>query len=464
MARKHLKSRKSKKSRTHKVRRHRGGGWGFTGSSSIPGTAGTVSNPMVYTGIGDCRAVKPGYDIPVSQYGASMKGLPGMSGGGCGMRSKRNRKSQKGGRYGFFPEGDPNPSGQAWWAGSYAPVQRIACEGTTQNPLNPTHTPSTAPAGAASPNYYMVKGQGVMSGGGQMAPATYGVGNVDSMYYYAPTAGYANTASTWKDSVGAPVQIQVPFAARSMNQACLTTGGHPPLTGALQKGGKRTRKHRGGGIFDNIKSTFSGIGQKMTNALTGKKANTLTPAVGSVYNNVNALGLSNNVAGAEANSNSNSNSNSNNSGNGTPIAPPPAAANKPADLVMGGGSEWNTLPNLKQKSGMKVRRGSLGDFSGEQLEAAKGVMARKYPHDIEAYGGPMSVPEGFDLVKDPSDNNREKLRKSNGTFVTPSTWKKDGLTAKQAGFFGLVYKLNTAGGARKKKSKSRKGRKGSRKH
>jgi hypothetical protein len=251
MARKHSKS----KRRTHKGRRHRqrGGGWGFTGASSIPGTPGTVSNPQVFTGIGDCRAVKPGYDIPYSQYANSLKGLPGMSGG-----KRRTTRKQRGGRYGFYPEGDVNPSGQAWWAGSYAPIQRIACEGTSQNPLNPTHTGSSAPPGAADPNYYLKGGRrGKKSrktrkgrkqrGGAQLAPATYGVGNVDSMYYYAPTAGYANTASTWKDSVGAPVQIQVPFAAREMNQACLSTGGHPPLTGALQKGGKRrSRKQRGG--------------------------------------------------------------------------------------------------------------------------------------------------------------------------------------------------------------------------
>jgi len=247
--------------KSSKKRTQRGGGWGFTGASSIPGTPGTVSNPQVFTAIGDCRAVKPGYDIPTSQYGASMKGLPGMSGGrrrtkkGGKRRTMKRRQrggsvatpSQRGGRYGFFPEGDPNPSGQAWWAGSYAPVQRIACEGTSPNPLNPTHTGSSAPPGAASPNYWM-------KGGAQMAPATYGVGNVDSMYYYGPTAGYANTASTWKDSVGAPVQIQVPFAARSMNQACLTTGGPPPLTGALQKGG---------GILNNITAKAKNLGKTL---------------------------------------------------------------------------------------------------------------------------------------------------------------------------------------------------------
>jgi hypothetical protein len=247
------------KKRTHKGRRHRGGGWGFTGPQSIPGTPGTVSNPQVFSGIGDCRAVKPGYDIPYSQYGASFKGLPGMSGGKRrksrkGSKGKKTRK-QRGGRYGFFPEsiGTVTPNGAAWWAGTYPPIQRIACEGSTPNPLNPgPHTPSTQPTPVASSRIPMPQ-----TGGAQLAPATYGVGNVDSMYYYAPTAGYANTASTWKDSVGAPVQIQVPFAARAMNQACLTTGGHPPLTGALQKGGKRTRKLRGGNLLNTARSFFS---------------------------------------------------------------------------------------------------------------------------------------------------------------------------------------------------------------
>lgn len=262
------------KKRTHK--KHRGGGWGFTGPQSIPGTPGTVNNAQVFTGIGDCRAVKPGYDIPYSQYTASFKGLPGMSGGKNTRKGRKNTRKQRGGRYGFYPEGDVNPSGQAWWAGSYAPVQRIACEGTTHNPLNPTHTGSSAPPGAASPNYYMTPGKGLMSGGAQLAPATYGVGDVDSMYYYAPTAGYANTASTWKDSVGAPVQIQVPFAARSMNQACLTTGGHPPLTGALQKGGKnkRTRNQRAGGVNNyvpNVTKALGGVTNNVTNALGGVK-------------------------------------------------------------------------------------------------------------------------------------------------------------------------------------------------
>jgi hypothetical protein len=110
-------------------------------------------------------------------------------------------------------------------------------------------------------------------GGGQLAPASVGVGDVDSMYYYAPTAGYANQASTWKDSVGAPVQIQVPFAARSMNQACLSTGGHPPLTGALQKGGKWTRKQRGG--LPSLTNIAQSLGLKGSFNTTSERAEEL---------------------------------------------------------------------------------------------------------------------------------------------------------------------------------------------
>ena len=207
-----------KRRNTRRNRKTSGGGFGFVGASSVPGQ---VNNPMVYSGIGDCRATQPSGYVTLS--GSS--GLPGMSGG---RRSRRNRK-QKGGRYGFNMNDMASvaPNGSAWWAGTYPPVQRLACEGSTPNQLNPgPHTPSTQPA---------------IQKGGSAQPSLGG----DNLAYYAPTAGYSNDASTWKDSVGAPVQVQTPFNARSMNPACLTTGAPPPLTGALvkQAGGKR-RKHR----------------------------------------------------------------------------------------------------------------------------------------------------------------------------------------------------------------------------
>ena len=214
---------------TRRNRKTSGGGWGFTGASSVPGQ---VNNPLVYSGIGDCRATQPSGYVTLGKA----VGLPGMSGGGAGVsacsrrnsrRNRRNRK-QNGGRYGFNMDDMASvvPNGSAWWAGTYPPVQRLACEGSTPNPMNPgPHTPSTQPP--------LQKG-GALSLGG------------DNLAYYAPTAGYSNDPSTWKDSVGAPVQIQTPFNARSMNPACLTTGTPPPLTGALvkQTGGNSRRNRR----------------------------------------------------------------------------------------------------------------------------------------------------------------------------------------------------------------------------
>ena len=206
----------SRKSNWKISRKTRGGGWGFTGAASIPGQ---VNNPLVYSGIGDCRATQPPSFISTSQYGR-YTGLPGMSGG--------RRRKQKGGRYGFnmTDMGSVAPNGSAWWAGTYPPVQRLACEGSTPSPLNPgPHTPSTQPA--------VQRGGGPLSLGG------------DNLAFYSPTAGYSQGVSTFKDSVGAPVQIQTPYDARSMNSACLTTGAPPALTGALQKGGRRSRTRRG---------------------------------------------------------------------------------------------------------------------------------------------------------------------------------------------------------------------------
>ena len=45
----------------------------------------------------------------------------------------------------------------------------------------------------------------------------------DNAAYYAPTAGYDNKPSSWLNSVGAPVQLQIPYEARSWNPACLKT-------------------------------------------------------------------------------------------------------------------------------------------------------------------------------------------------------------------------------------------------
>ena len=168
-----------------KHRKQNGGGWGFTGASSVPGQ---VNNPLVYSNTGDCRATQPSGFVTLGKT----SGLPGMSGGAVGVSgcSRRNRRSsrrnrrQKGGRYGFDLNnaGSVAPNGAAWWAATYPPVQRLACEGSTPNQLNPgPHTPTTQPA--------LQRGGAQLSLGG------------DNLAFYAPTAGYSNDPSTWNRSL-----------------------------------------------------------------------------------------------------------------------------------------------------------------------------------------------------------------------------------------------------------------------
>ncbi len=190
------KQRKSRKSGSRKYKKLRGGAYSFTGASiGAPGTISNYGQQWVTTGkplTPDCVAANKsdimGYSGP--------KGLPGLSGG--------RRRRQSGGRYSFDLSSQLAPATPA--LGGIPQVQRIACEGSTPNPLNPgPHTPSTQPP---------------VQGGGALG----GIGSAD-LAYYAPTAGYANTASSWVSSVGAPVQIQVPYEARAWNPACLKTGG-----------------------------------------------------------------------------------------------------------------------------------------------------------------------------------------------------------------------------------------------
>ena len=260
--------------------RKSGGGWAFTGQS-LPG----VSNyGQVNTPIGDCRAAQPsGY---ISSF--SPKGLPGLSGGsrksggafnndgteeinGTGNLATNNTlideelvANQSGGRY-SFDLAAPVPGAAAPWAGGIPPVQRIPCESasTTANSLNKhsgggfgfknftrrfkrnlkglkKFVPSLKNAkryslkglkglkkfpmkGLKGLKRYSLKGlKGLKKFVGRGGANNLGG---DNLAYYAPTAGYDNKPSTWLDSVGAPVQLQIPYEARSWNPACLKTGG-----------------------------------------------------------------------------------------------------------------------------------------------------------------------------------------------------------------------------------------------
>jgi hypothetical protein len=143
---------------------------------------------------------------------------------------KRNRKV--GGRYGFFPGMGPlNPvNGVGTTPG---PFGRIPCEIGTYNPLNPNpgdiQRLSTAPL---TPPFV----SGKLAGGGLPAGTSLAassanfpvvrVGAVDSMRYYAPTAGYRNDFMTFQAPSPVPgLTIQTPYDAKAFNQACIKTGG-----------------------------------------------------------------------------------------------------------------------------------------------------------------------------------------------------------------------------------------------
>lgn len=212
--------------RTRRNRKQRGAGWAFTGET----ITGVNNYGQVNTPIGDCRAATPpGYISP--PYVA--KGLPGLSGG------SRRKRSQRGGRY-TFDLANPVPGAAAPWAGGIPPVQRIACEGSTPNPLNQgPHTPSTAPPAPSGTDFFLKGGKRRRSwsrktrGGG-------GLGT-DNLAYYAPTAGYSNGPSRWVDSVGAPVLLQQPYEAKAWNPACVKTGGRRKSRRANRKGNRKSK-------------------------------------------------------------------------------------------------------------------------------------------------------------------------------------------------------------------------------
>ena len=203
--------------RKQRSTRKRGGGYAVNLSESV-----SVGNPAYqpYSGMGkDCsdassarpgyleggmsglrggsRRTRGGYRLEVAPFEDAPLPVPPMVGApGVPMHA------QKGGRYevnpGFLSENAMGASGPA-------PFGSIACERGAPNSMN-------------------------MRGG---AVPLMGVGQVDSMRYHAPTAGYGHSFETYPGTgaVGG-LMMNTPFEARSMNPACLTTGG------------MRTRKQR----------------------------------------------------------------------------------------------------------------------------------------------------------------------------------------------------------------------------
>jgi hypothetical protein len=196
-------ARRSRSSR--KTKRMRGGGLGSIYSFGAPIVPGLGNSAEVVPSSSCLAATRPGMvSTPTSGLG-----LPGLS-GGARRRRRGTRRLQRGGRYSFDLSA-PVAGGTPWGTG-IPPVMRIPCEAATPNPLN----------------------HAAMRGG-----AATGLGG-SSLAYVAPTAGYGNTPSGWVGSTGAPVMVQTPYEARSMNQACLKTGGGK----RKRRSSRRARTHK----------------------------------------------------------------------------------------------------------------------------------------------------------------------------------------------------------------------------
>ena len=167
-------------------KRRQSGGNSNTYSFGAAVAPGAPYASEVVQGSGCMAATRPGEIAGYSPSG--LGGLPGMAGGS----RRRRRYRHRGGRYSVAPA--PYPADSSTGPNVFTPVAKLGCA---------------------------FQGGGGGLGAGVAA-------------YSAPTAGYSNgILSGAVDSVGAPIQIQTPYDARTMNQACLKTGG-----------GKRRSKRR----------------------------------------------------------------------------------------------------------------------------------------------------------------------------------------------------------------------------
>jgi len=240
-----------------------GGSWGFGGASSPTAALGPIVNnaiPFDKLPNGAClEATRPGF---LANGYTGPKGLPGMSGGkrrssrkgGKGRKgrkntrkNRKNRKSRKsrknymqsGGRYGMGPY-DGTVQGPPWGA-AISPTMRVPCE-ASYTAVPPNGASDTLNRVGSSLWDGPTKPLGMMGGGNPAvanASMSQPVSNPNSEWYIVPTAGYSHLQSP-NDSIttaaGTLEMINIPENARTMNPACLHTGGR-------RRNGK-TRKNR----------------------------------------------------------------------------------------------------------------------------------------------------------------------------------------------------------------------------
>lgn len=202
---------------TRKRRQAGGGGNSYSFGAAVSSGAPYASE--VVGGSSCMAATRPGTIGGYSPPG--LGGLPGMAGG-----SRRRRRGTKRGTKRGAKRGSKRGSKRGTKRSAKRSAKRKYRGG--RYTIVPAAYPESSSTG---PNVYApVSKLGCNFQGG---------GGADTLAYSAPTAGYGPLASSWVGQTGAPVLLQAPYEARTMNQACLKTGG-----GKRRRGrGRKTRKH-----------------------------------------------------------------------------------------------------------------------------------------------------------------------------------------------------------------------------
>ena len=207
---------------TRKRRQNGGDGNSYSFGAAVAPGAPYASE--VVQGSACMAAARPGMISGYSPPG--LGGLPGMAGGRRRSkrrgtkRSKRTKSKRRGTK-----------------RGKRRGTKRTKRQRGGRYMVAPAAYPADSSSG---PNVFapVIKGNSCESQIG---------GGADTLAYSAPTAGYTNQPSPWVASTGAPVLIQAPYEARSMNPACIKTGGGTKHGGKRRgtKRAKRTKRSRG---------------------------------------------------------------------------------------------------------------------------------------------------------------------------------------------------------------------------
>ena len=199
MPRKH---RLSKLRKSYKRRQSGGESAAYTFGSAVAPGAPYASQVVP---VSACQAVaRPGEIAGYSPPGRG--GLPGFGGGG--RRGRRGRRDHSKGT-----RRQRKTRGGGWTVNTAAPLG-----GPNVLVDNTRIRPCTFGGGKSRGSRRLRRGK--RQGGGASL-----LGSPDLAAYQAQNAGYSNTASPWVSSVGAPVLLQQPYAAGSMNPACIKTSG-----------------------------------------------------------------------------------------------------------------------------------------------------------------------------------------------------------------------------------------------